>query len=322
MGKRQSLITGCAGFIGFHLAKALHALGHDVIGVDSFNDYYDPTLKQARALHLKNLGINVIHANLADKQTWSDLPTSITHVIHLAAQAGVRYSLTHPNTYIESNIIAFHHLLEWLKTNHRPLIFASSSSIYGTNESIPFSEKHITDSPASLYGATKKSNELFAHAYHHLFQIPMIGLRFFTVYGPFGRPDMAYYKFSKNILEGRPITIFGDGQMKRDFTYIDDIVDGIIRCVDSIDTNPRFDIYNLGNHHPESVNTLVTTLENLLHKKANIEHLTCPPTEVNATFADITKAKEELGFDPQTPLSNGLEAFTNWLQKFESFKSE
>lgn len=312
MQKKRVFITGIAGFIGFHLAKTLLEQGHDIIGIDNFNSYYDVKLKEKREKILVSLGVQVIHGDICD-QTYLEKLFALhcpTHLVHLAAQAGVRYSLENPNSYIQSNIIGFFNLLEILKSSPIPFIYASSSSIYGKNANIPFSEIDKADMPTSLYGATKKSNELLAHSYHHLYQIPMTGLRFFTVYGPYGRPDMAYFTFADKILKDEEIIVYGDGTLQRDFTYIDDIVQGIIASIDH--TNDQFQIYNLGNNQPQTVNHLIACLEENIGKKAKIKFQPAPKTDCIITYANIEKAKADLGFHPSTTLKEGISKFIAW----------
>ena len=304
-------ITGIAGFIGYHLAHHLVARGDIVLGCDNFNDYYDPELKRTRAKNLKD--IEVIDCDIRDRATLEKLfkKKSITHLVHLAAQPGVRYSLTHPQPYVDSNLDGFVHILEICKSfPATQLIFASSSSVYGLNEKRPFSESDPTDQPANLYGATKKAGELLAHAYHHLYKIPMTGLRFFTVYGPWGRPDMAYFSFAKSILEKTPISVFNNGKMERDFTYIDDIIGGIAAA---IDYGAAFEIFNLGNNQPEPLMDMIQHLETALGTKAIIDFLPMQKGEVKATWADITKSQKLLGYHPTTSLETGIGHFADWF---------
>ncbi|MEX0961400.1 MAG: NAD-dependent epimerase/dehydratase family protein [Simkaniaceae bacterium] len=299
-------ITGIAGFIGCHLALALKNEGWEVIGCDNFNDYYDVALKNYRENKLKNAGIDVIHADICSLETLSGAP----YLIHLAAQAGVRYSLKHPKKYIASNLDGFVNILEICRReNVKKILFASSSSVYGLTKKVPFKESDPTDKPISLYGATKKSNELLAYSYHHLFKIPMIGLRFFTVYGPMGRPDMAYYSFSEKIRQGKPIEIFNHGDMLRDFTYIDDIVAGI---VSALNYNASYEIFNLGNSHPERLDQLISYLENGLQKKAQRISLPMQPGDVQCTYANIEKSQKKLNFSPKISLEKGIEKFIDW----------
>ena len=306
--KKFIFITGIAGFIGFHLASSLIKNGDYVIGCDNFNNYYSPDLKRARADQLRNLGIEVIEEDI---QNIHALKQNITHIVHLAAQAGVRYSITHPQPYSDSNLDGFLKILELCRSiSDVKLIFASSSSVYGNNTKIPFSETDPTDSPISLYAATKKSGELMAKSYHHLYNIPMVGLRFFTVYGPWGRPDMAYYSFAEKIRKGTPIPVFNHGKMERDFTYVDDIVQGTIRALDHCN---GFEIYNLGNNKPEPLMHLIELLETHLGKKAQIDFQPMQMGDVKSTYADIQKAERELGFSPTTPLDVGIAKFSDWF---------
>lgn len=312
---KRIFITGISGFIGMHLALSLKQRGDYVVGCDNFNTYYDVGLKHARAKILADAGITVIPCDIAEKSVIeAALDThAITHFVHLAAQAGVRYSLTNPEAYVHSNLNGFVQILEALsKRTHIPLTYASSSSVYGLNTKIPFSETDPTDKAASFYGATKKSNEVIAGAYHNIHGIPVTGLRFFTVYGPYGRPDMAYFSFTKAILEGNPIQVFGEGKFERDFTYIDDIVQGTIAA---IDLESPCEIFNLGNNRPHTVNHLITSLENLLGKKAIIQFSSAPPGDVLVTYADIAKSQKILNFSPSTSLEQGLQKFVAWYIK-------
>jgi UDP-glucuronate 4-epimerase len=311
------LITGAAGFIGFHLARALKARGDFVIGLDNFNAYYDPRLKLAREQLLTRDGIEVLHADIRDTPLLKKLISdhNITHLVHLAAQAGVRHSLENSNDYVGSNLHGFVSVLEACR--HFPnikLTYASSSSVYGRNKKIPFSPDDPTDSPTNLYGATKKANEVMAQAYHHLYGFPVTGLRYFTAYGPWGRPDMAYYSFAKLISEGKPIQVFNHGQMQRDFTYIDDIIRGTIAA---IDLGAPSEIFNLGNNCPVPLPSLIQYLENALGKKAHIEYLPAQPGEVIQTFADIDKSVKVLGFRPAVHLEEGISKFIEWFKEFK-----
>jgi UDP-glucuronate 4-epimerase len=315
---KRILITGAAGFIGYHLSRHLHARGDFVIGLDNFNDYYSPKLKHDRARELSHSNIHVIKGDLLDSELLDEivLKHAITHVIHLAAQAGVRYSLVNPTAYVSANINGFLNILELCRKHpHLFLTYASSSSVYGTNTEIPFSIHDRTDTQASFYGVTKKTNELMAHAYHHLYQIPVTGLRFFTVYGPWGRPDMAYFSFTKAILEKRPIDIYNFGKMKRDFTYIDDIVMGITAAVD---LESSFELFNLGNNHPESLSSLVQFIEEALGQKAEQCFLPMQPGDVESTYADINYSQEKLHFEPKTSLKNGIDQFVHWYREYFS----
>jgi len=329
------LVTGTAGFIGFHLANALLEKGEEVVGLDNINDYYDVNLKYAR---LKEAGIDrddvewgrfaqskrysgyrFIRMNLGDKEGIMELfrNEKFDYVIHLAAQAGVRYSIDHPDVYIQSNIIGFFNVLEACR--HYPvkhLLYASSSSVYGNNERVPFSEDDNVDHPVSLYAATKKSNELMASTYSHLYDIQATGLRFFTVYGPWGRPDMAIYKFTKAMVNNKPIQVYAEGKLLRDFTSIDDIINGILSILARLtkETPPR--LMNIGNNHPVTVNKLVTELENALGRQAQIEYLQMQPGDVNATYADISKINSYCGFTPNTDLKEGIKRFCEWYLRF------
>jgi len=314
--RKKIFITGIAGFIGFHLALKLKERGDHVEGGDNFNPYYDPQLKKSRASVLQNAGITVHIADIRDRPAIEKIfqAGSFTHIAHLAAQAGVRYCITHPQAYVESNLDGFVQMLEIARQfGFIPFIYASSSSVYGLNKKIPFSEEDTTDQPSNFYGATKKSNELIATSYHNLYKIPVTGLRFFTVYGPWGRPDMAYFNFTKLISESQPIPLFAEGKMFRDFTYIDDIIQGIIAAIDKSYAN---EIFNLGNNHPHSVLELVSTIEDSLNIKAQFAHFPAQPGEVETTFADISKAKTLLSFAPSTSLEAGIKIFTSWYQNF------
>lgn len=311
---KRIFITGIAGFIGFHLALALKKRGDYVMGCDNFNPYYDPALKMRRRELLQNAGIDVLCADIHDSVQLDGALQKLTptHFVHLAAQAGVRHAITHPEEYVHSNLSGFAIILERLRRYPGvPLVYASSSSVYGINPKIPFSEDDPTDSPASFYGATKKCNEVMAHAYHHLYGIACTGLRFFTVYGPWGRPDMAYFSFAQAIAEGKPISVYGDGQLRRDFTYIDDIVQGTIAA---IDLSLPHAIFNLGNSESHSVLDMVRILERVLCKEARIAICAEPQGEVPVTYADISKAKHILGYEPRTSLEEGLTQFIQWFQ--------
>jgi len=311
-------ITGIAGFIGFHLALALSKQGRPVLGCDNFNPYYDVRLKKERARHLASLGIPVIEADIRDGALLKSLlqENRVVSFVHLAAQAGVRHSLTHPQSYVESNLDGFVQVLEAVRAfPGMKLIYASSSSVYGKSSKIPFSENACTMYPSNLYGATKQANESMAYAYHHMFNISVTGLRYFTVYGPWGRPDMAYYAFANAIMQGKPVKVYGDGSMRRDFTYIDDIIAGTVAA---IDRGAPCEVFNLGNHQPHTVAELVSNLEGISGKKALIEYLPEPPGEVPATYADISKSQKMLGFYPRTPFVTGLARFFEWFVKFDS----
>ena len=313
MIKEKILVTGCGGFIGMNLCKKLFELGYYVIGVDNLNDYYDVSLKQKRLSILKeSKNFNFVQLDIEDlkglDKIFSDY--SPKKIVNLAAQAGVRYSLVNPHAYIQSNIIGFMNILECCRYyNVEGLIYASSSSVYGGNKKIPFSEIDNVDSPISIYAASKKSNELMAHSYNHLFNLRSTGLRFFTVYGPWGRPDMAMYIFADKILNNKTIEVFNHGMMMRDFTYIDDIVNGI---VSAIDKNYNYEIFNLGNNRSENLMDIVHLLEKGLGKKAKIEFKPMQPGDVEKTYADIKKSKEMLEFSPKTNVKEGVSKFINW----------
>jgi len=325
------LVTGSAGFIGFHLTKRLLDEGDEVFGVDNLNNYYDPTLKQNRlAQLLERPGFHFQKLDLSDRQRTAQLFRSIQpqRVIHLAAQAGVRYSLTNPHAYVESNLVAFINVLEGCRHHAvEHLTYASSSSVYGANAHMPFSVHDNVDHPLSIYAATKKANELMAHSYSHLYGLPTTGLRFFTVYGPWGRPDMALFLFTKAILNGQPIQVFNEGRMKRDFTYVDDIVEGIVRVSDHVAMpNPHWNgdkpdpgtskapyrLYNIGNHNPVELLHLIEVLEDCLGRKANKCLLPMQPGDVPATFADVNDLTRDVGFQPSTSIEEGVRRFVDW----------
>jgi UDP-glucuronate 4-epimerase len=344
------LVTGTAGFIGFHLAKKLLERGNEVVGLDSINDYYATSLKYAR---LKETGIvqsslsygktvpsdtirnySFVQLNLEDQQEIDKLfkTQKFDKVCNLAAQAGVRYSLENPKAYIDSNIIGFLNILEACRHNTiQHLVYASSSSVYGLNESMPFSTHDNVDHPISLYAASKKSNELMAHTYSHLFGLPTTGLRFFTAYGPWGRPDMALFLFTKAIIEGKPIKIFNEGHMRRDFTYIDDIVEGIIRVIDHNASGNSFwtgkhpdpatskapyKLYNIGNNSPLDLMEFIDAIEESLGKKAIKEFLPMQPGDVPVTWADVSDLETELLYKPDTPVKEGVKRFIDWYKEF------
>lgn len=319
------LVTGCAGFIGMSVTDHLLKKGCRIVGIDNLNDYYDPQLKRNRLAHLTHPHFTFHPLDISDQNALSSLWAKINPrlVIHLAAQAGVRYSLTNPFAYIQSNITGFLNILELCRqqqqsTGMEHLVYASSSSVYGGNTTIPFQESHPTPLPLSLYAATKNSNELMAQSYHHLFQIPMTGLRFFTVYGPWGRPDMAYYKFTKAILEETPIDLYNHGDMKRDFTHIQDIVQGILSAMNHppvYKTNTCHPIYNLGNNRSEPLMRLVKLIEEATGKKAKLNSLPMQPGDVQETYANIDKAQRELGYQPTVTLDQGIPEFVRWYQK-------
>jgi UDP-glucuronate 4-epimerase len=316
------LVTGAAGFIGFHTCRRLLARGEQVIGVDSVNDYYDPKLKEARLAELADQkGFTFLRLDLAERDTVEILLTrhpDITHIIHLAAQAGVRYSLVNPWAYTSSNIdgtLAMLELARHLK-DCRHIAYASSSSVYGSNTKLPFAVEDNVDHPVSLYAATKKSCELMAHCYSHLYRIPATGLRFFTVYGPWGRPDMSAFLFVKAILEGRPIDVFNHGDMRRDFTYIDDIVSGVVAVIDGPPTGtPPYRVYNIGNHRSEPLMRFIGVIEQAVGRKAEINFLPMQPGDVKETYADITAIQEDFGFQPATSIDQGIPRFVEWYRR-------
>ncbi|HXV68905.1 MAG TPA: NAD-dependent epimerase [Nitrospira sp.] len=335
MAQSPILVTGVAGFIGFHVAKRLLDRGDSVIGLDNVNDYYDVRLKEARLAQLTpRNGFTFIKLDLANRSGMRELfaDEPFRRVVHLAAQAGVRYSLVNPHAYTDANIEGFMNILEGCR--HREvehLVYASSSSVYGGNTRMPFSVHDNVDHPVSLYAATKKANELMAHCYAHLYRVPCTGLRFFTVYGPWGRPDMALFIFTKAILEGRPVDVFNQGRMQRDFTYIDDIVEGIIRTLDRPATpdsswsGERPDpgtssaparVYNIGNHQPVELMYFIEVLEKALGRKAEKKLLPLQPGDVPATYADIEDLTRAVGFTPATPIEEGIPRFVKWYREF------
>lgn len=329
------LVTGAAGFIGFHLVRRLLRHGHQVTGFDNLNDYYEVSLKEARLAILEGeRDFTFVRGALEERPLLEKLFQSgqFDYVINLAAQAGIRYSLQNPYAYIDSNISGFLNILEGCRrTNVKHLVYASSSSVYGANATVPFSEHHSVDHPVSLYAATKKSNELMAHSYAHLYAIPVTGLRFFTVYGPWGRPDMAYFSFTKAILEGRPIDVFNHGRMQRDFTYIDDIVEGIVRVMDHIPrpdpswsaerpdpatSSAPYRLYNIGNHQPVELVRFIEVLEECLGKKAKKNLLPIQPGDVLATCADVADLADAVGFRPDTGIEGGIARFVDWYREY------
>jgi len=330
-----TLLTGAAGFIGFHLAKRLLARGEAVLGVDNLNDYYDPALKQARLAQLqRHPNFTFCKLDVADRPGMERLfaERRITRVVHLAAQAGVRYSLQNPWAYLEANVQGFMTILEGCR--HHPvehLVFASSSSVYGLNTSMPFSVHDNVDHPVSLYAATKKANELMAHTYAHLYGVPCTGLRFFTVYGPWGRPDMALFKFTRAILQGQPIDVYNHGRMQRDFTFIDDIAEGVVRVLDRPATPNRawsgdtpdpgsspapYRLYNIGNHNPVELEEFIAAIERAVGKSAQRNYLPLQPGDVPATYADVEDLERDVGFRPATPIAEGIRAFVDWYRAY------
>ena len=323
-GGKTILVTGAAGFIGYHLSQRLLKQGMRVVGADSVNDYYDPSLKRTRLSELaKYPNFSFFEGNLADEaftaRLFAEAKPSV--VVHLAAQAGVRYSIENPRAYIESNVLGFFNVLE--EVRHHPVehfLYASSSSVYGNRDKTPFSVEDRVDQPISLYAATKKSNELFAYTYSHLYGVPATGLRFFTVYGPYGRPDMAYFKFTKAILEGRAIDVYNGGNMLRDFTYIDDVTSCLERmlfCPPKPDeTGAPNAVYNIGNHNPVKLLDFIRAIESALGKQAELRFLPMQAGDVEKTYADIEKTQRDFGFDPSTQIEEGLKQFTDWYQSY------
>ncbi len=318
MKKNAVIVTGSAGFIGFHVSEKLLMEGHVVVGIDNFNSYYHPSIKEARSEILRrnpNFAEKRIDiANIEElKKIFAEYRTDV--VCHLAAQAGVRYSLTNPHAYEHSNILAFLNILEMVRHNNIPrLVYASSSSVYGGNTKIPFSEADRVDKPISLYAVSKKANELMAHCYTHLYGFQTIGHRFFTVYGPWGRPDMAMWLFVEAIKAGKKIKVFNFGNMKRDFTFIDDIVNGI--CASMFEPKlDKYEIFNLGNNRSEKLMDMIEIIENHMGMKAEKEMLPMQPGDVPESFADIDKARKKLGFEPKTPISKGIPAFIDWYNR-------
>jgi len=316
------LLTGGAGFIGFHAATALFGRGHEVRALDNLNPYYDPGLKRARlALLSAREGFSFAVCDIADAEGLSkaagERPYDI--ILHLAAQAGVRYGLVDPVSYTRSNLVGHQNVLEFAR-RHSPdahLVYASSSSVYGNDSTPPFSEDARADKPVSYYGATKRAGELMAHAYAELFGLKLTGLRFFTVYGPWGRPDMAYWLFTEKMLRDEPVPVFGGGVLRRDFTYIDDIANALVRIVEApfeAATGAPHRMYNLGNSHPEDVQTLIRCIENATGKNARLERADAPPGDVRETYADISRAQHDFGFSPGTPLNEGIDRFVSWFR--------
>ncbi len=329
------LVTGAAGFIGFHLSQRLLTRGDEVVGVDNLNNYYDVSLKKDRLAQLQEKpGFSFYKLDLADREGIEQLfaEQSFDIVVNLAAQAGVRYSLTNPHAYVDRNLVGFVNVLEGCRhSGVKHLVFASSSSVYGANTKTPFSVHDNVDHPVSLYAATKKANELMAHTYSHLYSLPTTGLRFFSVYGPWGRPDMALFLFTKAMLAGQPIDVFNYGKMQRDFTYIDDIVEGVVRVADKIPepnsnwsgdapdpgtSKAPYKLYNIGNNQPVELMHFIETLENCLGIKANKNMLPIQPGDVPATYADIDDLVHDVGFKPSTPIEVGIERFLKWYRSY------
>jgi UDP-glucuronate 4-epimerase len=329
------LVTGAAGFIGYHTTQTLLDRGDEVIGLDNLNAYYDPALKRARLDRLSGRnGFRFVEADIADRPAIEQLfaAEAPARVINLAAQAGVRYSLENPHAYIEANIVGFINILEACRHNGvEHLVYASSSSVYGANTALPFSIHHNVDHPVSLYAATKKANELMAHTYSHLYRLPTTGLRFFTVYGPWGRPDMSMFLFTQNILAGESIDVFNNGHHARDFTYIDDIVEGVVRVTDRVAApNPQWSgaspdpgtssapyrLYNIGNHSPVQLMDYIACIEKAVGKTARMNFLPLQPGDVPETYADIDDLKCDIGFEPKTPIEEGVRRFVAWYREF------
>jgi UDP-glucuronate 4-epimerase len=329
------LVTGAAGFIGYHVSERLLARGDEVIGIDNLNDYYDPALKRARLDNLLGRKLFAFErVDIAEQAGVADLFVrhKFDRVVHLAAQAGVRYSIENPQAYVQSNLVGFANILEGCRRNEvGHLVFASSSSVYGANTTVPFRAGDHTDHPVSLYAATKKANEVLAHSYAHLYRLPVTGLRFFTVYGPWGRPDMAYFSFTQKILSGAPIDLFNNGNHARDFTYIDDIVEGVVRTLDSVATpsgdwsplkpdpaisSAPYRLYNIGNNSPVQLIDFVGAIENATGLKAKTNLLPMQAGDVEQTFADIDALSADVGFRPSTTIEDGIEKFVRWYRSY------
>jgi UDP-glucuronate 4-epimerase len=329
------LVTGAAGFVGYHSSQRFLQAGHEIVGLDNLNAYYDVGLKKARLENLKvHQAFTFVEAELSDRVVMEKLFQThrFDRVIHLAAQAGVRYSIDHPHAYVESNIIGFLNILEGCRHTRVPhLVYASSSSVYGLNTRMPFRVADRTEHPISLYAATKKANELFAHTYSHLYGIPATGLRFFTVYGPWGRPDMAPFLFTDAISKGNPIKVFNEGKMQRDFTYVDDIVEGVVRVANHIPlpnpgwkgveadpstTSAPHRLYNIGNNNPVELMRFIAAIESALGKKAICEYLPMQPGDIMSTAADISTLTEAVGFRPETSIEDGMKKFCAWYQSY------
>ena len=329
------LVTGAAGFIGYHVTKRLLERGETVVGIDNLNPYYDPKLKEARLEQFRDFDrFEFVRLDIVDRTEMASLfrERRPRRVIHLAAQAGVRYSVENPNAYIDSNVTGFLNVLEGCRHNDAEhLVYASTSSVYGANTKQPFSEHHNTDHPVSLYGATKKANEMMAHSYAHLYRLPVTGLRFFTVYGPWGRPDMALFKFTRGILADEPIPVFNEGRMIRDFTYIDDVAEGVVRILDRVAApDPKWDsdhpdpatsnapyrVYNIGNNRPVELMTYISVLERALGRKAKLDLLPMQAGDVPSTMADVSDLERATGFRPGTSVEEGIARFVKWYREY------
>lgn len=321
------IVTGVAGFVGMHVAERLLARGTSVLGIDNFNAYYDPALKRARVARLsQHPDFTLVEGDIADR-AWTAKAFSASGadgIVHLAAQAGVRYSIDHPAAYIDSNLVGFANVLEGARAlGGKHLVYASSSSVYGANTTVPFAVTDNVDHPVSLYAATKKANELMAHVYSHLYDFPATGLRFFTVYGPWGRPDMAYYSFTRKILAGQAIPVFNQGQLSRDFTYIDDIADGVVRVLDHVPSRTALGagsvaakVYNIGASAPVPLLDFIRELERAIGRPAKLEMLPMQPGDVLATYADVSDLERDVGFRPRTTLASGLDRFVAWYREY------
>jgi len=335
MKMQTIMVTGAAGFIGYYLSKRLLEDGRKVIGIDNFNDYYDPGLKKARSAQLTEYDrFTCIEGDIADRPFMASLfkKHHFDAVVNMAAQAGVRYSLKNPQSYVDTNLVGFGNILEGCRhSSVKHLVYASSSSVYGANTKVPFSVHHNVDHPVSLYAASKKANELMAHSYSHLYGLPCTGLRFFTVYGPWGRPDMAYFLFTKAILAGEPIKVFNNGKMQRDFTFIDDIVEGVVRIIDLIpEPDPRWNgenpdpatsycpyrVYNIGNNNREDLLHFIEVLEGCLGRKAKKNFLPMQAGDVPTTYANVDDLQRDIGFKPSTPIKKGLRQFVDWYRSY------
>jgi UDP-glucuronate 4-epimerase len=332
-----TLITGAAGFIGYHLAARLLARGEPVIGIDNVNDYYDPKLKRARLADLAarhGNGFSFVETDFAQDAALDAAlaPHKFDRIAHLGAQAGVRYSIENPRAYVQSNLVGHVNLLEVARARQIPMVYASSSSVYGGNETLPFRVEDRVDHPLSLYAATKKADELMSETYAHLYRLPLTGLRFFTVYGPWGRPDMAMWIFTKAIFEGRPIQVFNGGEMRRDFTYIDDIVSGVVACLDNPppddgavkaggSINPHR-LYNIGNHRSEALIDMIALIEQACGRTAERELLPMQPGDVRETYADIAAISGDLGFAPETTIAEGIPRFVDWYRAYHGIRGQ